>query len=187
MSVLTKSQFDLVYNQSGSGSFLDNSTQSIVEATMRQFAKDVEDSFFNLSDNKYSGAAGVYLNITDTTGLKAIVTVGVAVDFIIFFRDSSGNLNAYKLVSGTDAESLPTTVRPTDYAGGTNEKVWKIASTTSISGPFTVSANNRTIQFGVFQNPGAQRHPRFHSHTRELISPGLSTAFLQFGPSQILH
>jgi hypothetical protein len=140
MSVLTKSQFDTIYNSSGSGTFLDNSTQSIVEASMRAFAKDIEDSFFNLSDNKYSGAAGVYLNITDTTGLKAIVTVGVSVGFIIFYRDSSGNLNSYKLLAGTDAESLPDIVRPTDYAGGTNEKVWKIANfvSGSITGTFTV-------------------------------------------------
>ena len=88
MSVLTKSQFDTLYNSAGAGTFLDNSTQSIVEASMRAFAKDIEDSFFNLNDNKYSGAAGVYLNITDITGLKAITTVGVSVGFIIFFRDS---------------------------------------------------------------------------------------------------
>lgn len=148
MAVLTKSQFDTLYNSSGSGTFLDNSSQAIVEASMRSFAKDIEDSFFNLTDNKYSGAAGVYLNISDTTGLKAVTTVGVTVGFLIFYRDSSGNLNSYQLVSGTDAESLPTVVRPTDYNGATNQKVWKIASTTSgatiSSGTYTPTLTNTT-------------------------------------------
>jgi len=148
MANLTKAQFDTLYNSAGSGTFLDNSVQAIVEGSMRAFAKDIEDSFFNLNDNKYSGAAGVYLNITDTTGLKAVTTIGVSVGFLIFYRDSSGNLNSYQLVSGTDAESLPSVVRPTDYDGATNQKIWKIASTTSgvtiSNGTYTPTISNTT-------------------------------------------
>ncbi len=31
----------------------------------------------------------------------------------------------YSLEAGTDAEDLPTIIRPLDYDGGTNAKVWK--------------------------------------------------------------
>ncbi len=51
MAVLTKAQFNTIYNSSGSGTFLDNSTQSIVEASMRQFAKDILDSVLFIGDN----------------------------------------------------------------------------------------------------------------------------------------
>jgi hypothetical protein len=38
----------------------------------------------------------------------------------------SGVTHLYRLVSGTDAESSPTIIRPDDYATTTNEKVWKL-------------------------------------------------------------
>lgn len=37
----------------------------------------------------------------------------------------SGRMNIYRLRSGTDAESSPFIIRPDDYAGTTNEKVWE--------------------------------------------------------------
>ena len=51
MAVLTKTNYEIKYNSSGSGSFLDNSTQSIIEATMRGFAKDTSDSLMYLGSD----------------------------------------------------------------------------------------------------------------------------------------
>lgn len=35
------------------------------------------------------------------------------------------NVSIYRLVAGTDAESSPSVIRPDDYDGVTNQKVWK--------------------------------------------------------------
>lgn len=40
--------------------------------------------------------------------------------------DLSGVLYFYKLVTGTDAESSPSVIRPDDYDGTTNARVWKL-------------------------------------------------------------
>lgn len=38
-------------------------------------------------------------------------------------------LSFYELVTGTDAESSPSVIRPDDYASSTNERVWKLRAT----------------------------------------------------------
>ena len=61
--------------------------------------------------------------------LDGIATVGLALSPVPFQLFSlGGNLLAYILRAGTDAESSPTIIRPDDYAGGTNEKVWELKS-----------------------------------------------------------
>lgn len=130
MSLKKRSDLQTLYGSSGS-QFPDNTTGAITPAIERAFGQDATDSHFNLVDDQYTGARGVYVPITDITTLKAVITVGVSVNIMIFFRDSSGNLNSYKLVSGTDTESLPSVVRPLDYDGSSNQKVWKIANTST--------------------------------------------------------
>lgn len=127
MSVQKRSDLQTLYGTSGS-QFNDNTTGDITPTRMRGFGQNSTDSHFNLLDDKYTGAGGLYLNITDTTGLKAVVTVGVSVNIVIFFASSGLALSAYKLIAGTDAESLPNIVRPTDYDGSSNQKVWKLIS-----------------------------------------------------------
>ena len=51
MTQLTKLAFNTLYNSSGSGAFLNNSSQAIVESTMRQFAADIKDSVLFIGDN----------------------------------------------------------------------------------------------------------------------------------------
>lgn len=164
MAEVTKTVFDTTYNQSGSGSFLDNTSQAIQASTVRQFAKDIEDSTFFLKDNAFNGAAGIYLNISDTTGLKTVVTASVVVGPLIFYRDSSGNLNSYQLVAGTDAESLPNVVRPNDYDGTLNQKVWKIARPTP-----SVSA---TIQIATVTVTSAQLLALYTTPINLIPTPG---------------
>ena len=72
MSQKTATQFNTIYNSSGSGSFPDNNAQAIVESIMRQFAEDIKDSFFNLLD----GAFGIPTAIVYTADLNDITQAG---------------------------------------------------------------------------------------------------------------
>lgn len=134
MAQQNRSALKTKYGNSGS-QFPDNTSGAITPSIMRGFGEDDADSSFNLLDDAYTGAKGVYLgNVTDTTGLKAVVTVGVQVGTIVTFFDGSLNVSLYKLFSGTDAESLPSVVRPSDYNASTNAKVWKLGGGAGISG-----------------------------------------------------
>lgn len=152
MSQLTKSQYNTKYNSSGTGSFLDNTTQLITASIMRVFALDNKDSIFFLSDNAYNGALGLSSSITSTTDLKTVVTTSLS-NVIVVYRDSTGVLNSYKLVSGTDAESLPNVVRPTDYATTTNEKVWKKNFLSGSNTRTSVSTSGGTITLDMVSQP----------------------------------
>ena len=56
---------------------------------------------------------------TGTTAAPVVVTGSMAAVVI------SGEVSHYQLVTGTDAESSPTVIRPDDYNGSTNARVWK--------------------------------------------------------------
>lgn len=104
---------------------------------MRFFAETNRDSLFFLLDDAYTGAKGLKPGINTIAGLKAVATVALSAGGLyVLFRDTgAGNiLRVYELVAGTDAESSPTVIRPTDYAATTNEKVWKLAVITSAPG-----------------------------------------------------
>lgn len=122
-----RSTLQSLYGSSGS-SFPDNTTGSITEATERTFGQDLTDSHFNLNDDAYTGAKGTKSGVNTISGLKGIVTAGVQLNIFVLFRDtgSSNILRIYELVSGTDAESSPDIIRPTDYDGTSNQKVWKL-------------------------------------------------------------
>lgn len=59
---------------------------------------------------------------TEITSGEVIPTNSIAAVVI------SGSLSFYQLVSGTDAESSPDVIRPDDYDGSTNARVWKLRS-----------------------------------------------------------
>jgi hypothetical protein len=109
--------------------FLDNETEEIEEVDFRNYAADVADSHFNLTDDAFSGARGTSPGVSNITDLKAIATASVTVGPIVIFRDTSSAdlLRVYQLVSGTTAESSPDFIRPNDYDGTTNTKVWRLA------------------------------------------------------------
>lgn len=76
-----------------------------------------------------SGAAGTV--VMSPTSLDAIISLDkTAGEFLVIFPIGTISFLA-KLRSGTDAEALPYIVRPDDYAGGTNEKVWDVSVITS--------------------------------------------------------
>jgi hypothetical protein len=69
-------------------------------------------------------------SITGVTGggaskLDGIVTVGVAAGKAQLVRTSAGNMSLYLLEASTSAEAPPGIVRPDDYNGATNAKVWR--------------------------------------------------------------
>lgn len=151
MSAQARSALVALYGASGS-QFPDNTTGDITPAIERDFGQALTDSHFNLIDDKFSGSGGVNPNITDTTGLKAIVTVGVAVGVIVFYRDSHANIKGYQLTSGTSAESSPSIIRPTDYNGSTNQKIWKLCQKNgdtydlgTTSGTLSVNVNDVSV------------------------------------------
>ncbi len=126
MSASKRSTLQTAYGSSGT-QFPDNTSGDITPAIERAFGQDLTDSHFNLIDDKYTGAAGIFLNgITDTTSLKTLVTVGVTLNIIVFYVDATLGIRQYQLVSATTAEKLPYIVRPSDYDGTTNHKIWKL-------------------------------------------------------------
>lgn len=69
--------------------------------------------------------------ITEYTGgdaedLDSIATVDRSPGQYIAFAHATDGLRFYELISSTDAESSPTTIRPDDYNGTTNQKVWRL-------------------------------------------------------------
>lgn len=70
-------------------------------------------------------------DVTTLTGggagtLDGIVTVNLSVPVLGFAAITGMGISFYKLRAGTDAEASPAVIRPDDYAGGTNEKVWEL-------------------------------------------------------------
>lgn len=71
------------------------------------------------------GSGGAGTSIMQAHRLDAIATVALTVGLIVFFAKGQGLL-FYQLTAGTDAENSPFVVRPDDYNGTTNQKVWKL-------------------------------------------------------------
>lgn len=126
MSNLSKSAFLSKWNSL----FADNSTRDITEEDLRDFTTDIKDSFLNILDQSFNGVAGWKNGLNTISGLKAVATTTLTVGVITAFRDTDNGdaLRFYELVAGTDADNSPQLVRPTDYNGSTNQKVWKIAT-----------------------------------------------------------
>lgn len=88
--------------------------------------------------------------ITDLTGggatkLDGIETASKTVGRLQAVTTGT-SVYVYKLVSGTDAESSPTIVRPDDYAGTTNEKVWELLGViTSFLSVFTSTTDGNVV------------------------------------------
>lgn len=142
---MNRSALQIKYNDPGSGLFKDNTTKDISEADLRDFVTDIANMAFTFDDNKYNGIKGTSPGINTITALKAIVTVNNGVTPVgtcIAYRDTTDNVfRFYELVSGTDAESLPDVVRPTDFNAITNQKVWKTAP----AGSALVDGNGTTF------------------------------------------
>lgn len=145
MTQRSKSAFASLYGSSGS-LFPDNTSGDIGEEDVRAQGEDIKDSFFNTIDDAYIGAKGLKNSVNTIANLKAVVTVGLSVPLYTIFRDTSNSdvLRVYELVSGTNAEASPTIIRPNDYAGTTNEKVWKLA----VNDPSSGGLNWTTITIG---------------------------------------
>lgn len=83
-------------------------------------------------------------DFADITALKATPTTTKAIGAQMKVASSTTALRYYTLREGTDAESLPNIVRPTDYAGTTNERVWEL--------DFTASARAREVEYNFIDN-----------------------------------
>lgn len=60
------------------------------------------------------------------TNLDGVITVGVTVPRLYFFMHTTGG-QFYWLRAGTDTEAIPNIIRPDDYNGTTNAKVFERA------------------------------------------------------------
>jgi len=89
------------------------------EGSYKYSFKTVPISWMSLSGTT-GGIAGK-LDFIPTVALNAGMTLPVS---------DGANVSFYTLVSGTDAESDPTVIRPDDYNGATNAKVWKRVTAT---------------------------------------------------------
>lgn len=152
---MNRSALQIKYNDPGSGLFKDNTTKDISEQDLRDFVTDIANMAFTFDDNKYNGIKGTSPGINTITALKAIVTVNNGVTPVgtcIAYRDTSDNVfRFYELVSGTDAESLPSIVRPTDYNGTSNQKVWKSAPAGSTNLASVLAAGNNASGSSILE------------------------------------
>lgn len=88
--------------------------------------------------------------ITSLTGgtssdLDSVATVDITPKRAVFIYDGDNARYAvYVLEAGTDAESAPLVIRPDDYNGSTNAKVWKLMRT-----PTEASFSEKTIATGA--------------------------------------
>lgn len=171
---MNRSALQIKYNDPGSGLFKDNTTKDISEADLRDFVTDIANMAFTFDDNKYNGIKGTSPGINTITALKAIVTVNNGVTPVgtcLAYRDTDDNqFRFYELVSGTDAESLPDVVRPTDFNATTNQKVWKTAP----AGAALVDGNGTTFTGTAVDIGGVMG---------ETILTGLFGLNFQFGTS----
>lgn len=98
-------------------------------------APDPVESYLNTaqSDARYSAMGITSADYRSTfagltggtaTDLDSIVTATLATGYLVAVI-IAGALRFYRLEAGTDAEASPGTIRPDDYAGSTNEKIWK--------------------------------------------------------------
>lgn len=81
------------------------------------------------ASNADAGAFKFLSGVTGYTGggatkLDGVVTAGKTYNVVAFPVTGDG-LRFYQLVAGTDAEASPGIIRPDDYNGATNAKVWK--------------------------------------------------------------
>lgn len=111
----------VVASPPGSGTIPDN--YLIVDAADRFRVKQHLGSYFWVPIESawefLSGLTG------GTSGkLDQVPSLRLAVGQIVIFVVST-TLVSYRLRAGTDAESSPAIIRPDDYAGTTNEKVWE--------------------------------------------------------------
>ena len=85
-----------------------------------------------------------------STKLDGLATPALPLNTAVAFVDDSSSsiLRIYELVTGTNAESSPTIIRPDDYATSTNERVWKLRYTAAdISGITNVALKADTIRY----------------------------------------
>jgi len=104
-----------------------------------------------------SGAAGTAIMLGTT--LDAIRTTNISLTgnpiFVEFMV--SGHANLYRLRAGTDPEASPFIIRPDDYAGTTNEKVWELIgmNPSKITKPIKTLAYAATVNID-FDGPDVQ-------------------------------
>lgn len=110
-------------------------------ATPSDYALTSDTIEFLPAVNSQTGGTAADLDSVATTSR----TVGEGVAF--FDDDASSTFRVYELVSGTDAESAPDTIRPDDYAASTNEKVWKLRNG-SAGGALTDVVDDTSPQLG---------------------------------------
>lgn len=85
----------------------------------------------NASSSSVTGANVFHLGGVDdylggtSADLDGQPTAGVPVPRLYFFIHATEGLRGYLLRAGTDAESSPAIIRPDDYNGATNAKVWQ--------------------------------------------------------------
>jgi hypothetical protein len=83
------------------------------------------------ADDWWRAQCGCGLHLGARRDLDAIVTIGIDLatypTLYMVKTGTSGALQAWQLMAGTDAEDAPGgIVRPDDYNASTNAKVWKL-------------------------------------------------------------
>lgn len=72
------------------------------------------------------GSGAMATAIMSPTTLDAVATSGILAGELLATVIIAQTAYTYQLVSGTDAETAPTIIRPDDYNAATNAKVWKL-------------------------------------------------------------
>lgn len=84
-------------------------------------------------------------DFADITALKGTATTTKAIGAKMKVFATTTTMSYYELREGTDAESLPDIVRPDDYAGSTNERIWVLEQA-------GVSIRGREVEYVYLDN-----------------------------------
>jgi hypothetical protein len=126
MSQLNNANFEALYNNPSGGSFPTNTDQEIGSNDLRQFAKDIADSYLNLTDAAYNGPRGLKSIAQTLAAFKAIPTATIELGVTVIWTDINafgGQFRICRLYTGVESADEKIII-PDDYA--TTGKFWYV-------------------------------------------------------------
>ena len=131
-------------------------SSSLVETTLQVQVYNYQAK--NPDYGAYSESGGLYVLQSGETSFRALTTSDLPINTKRTVYTDTGGFRFFKLIEGTDAESLYDILRPDDYATTTNERVWKSDSdtvpilTTASASPYSEIGKAPTNQFFFVDN-----------------------------------
>ena len=190
IAAITNALFELTYKYSA-GADWQSSIEDVTTTIKHDVLSGSEGTPIDAADpNEYaliSNTIQYFANLSGLTGgtatdLDSIATVSRDVGESVYLQISNVQY-VYKLTAGTDAESSPD-IRPDDYDGTTNQKVWVRQQTSSAAGTSFTPAGDiaATDVQSAIEELDSEKAASSHTHAASDITSGLvDTARLATG------